>query len=445
MSGVETTYLVVGIICVLLSAFFASAEIAFINLEHLRIRHLQESGRRGADRVARIMERPERFLSVVLTSISFTETIAVALGGFLFLSLLEEPTNKTFATVFGIVVMALVLLLFVKVIPKTIAAQHPEGMALRYAPAIDLTSKAVSPIVNVLGWITDRLAFPGHAHFVKGTLMSKAELRTCILISHERGVVDGTSAEMLKRVVKFGDLSVREIMVPRNKAAWIKEGTTLAGFNRVYGVTPHVRYPVYEDDYDNVKGMLSARDVHMAMAQGSIDHSSVVTGFTRPVYFVPGTKLVGELFSEMRDRGLLMAVVVSEHGGTSGVVTMRQLVEEIVGEVGEELVAARSEFEAISEHAYQIDGTMRIEDANEQLDLGIPETEYDTLGGFVLHLMGHLPKEGDQVLYGNLRLAVLEVRENRIARVMATKEEEETEEVPVEELAEDDGTWAKEL
>lgn len=433
MSGVEITYLVIGIICVILSAFFASAEIAFINLERIRIRHLQESGRRGADRVARIMERPERFLSVVLTSISFTETIAVALGGFLFLSLLEEPTNKTFATVFGIVVMALVLLLFVKVIPKTIAAQHPAGMALRYAPAIDLTSKAVSPIVNMLGWITDRIAFPGHSQFVKGSLMSKAELRTCILISHERGVVDGTSAEMLERVVKFGDLSVREIMIPRNKSAWISYGATLADFNRLYGESPHMRYPVYEDNYDNVRGMLGTRDVHMAMARGTLKDDDSLSHFIRPVYYVPATKLVGQLFREMRDKGFLMAIVLSEHGGTSGIVTMRMLVEEIVGEVGEELATVKSEFETISGHAYQIDGTMKIEDVNEQLKLEIPETEYDTLGGFVLHLMGFLPEEGDQAMYGNLRIVVLEVKENRIARVMVTKEEEELEEVIDEE------------
>jgi CBS domain containing-hemolysin-like protein len=212
-------------------------------------------------------------------------------------------------------------------------------------------------------------------------------------------------------------------MVPRNQAVWIEDGMTLAEFNRIYAKTPHVRYPVFSGTFDKVKGVLATRDVHMAMAAGELKEGDVVTGFVRPVYYVPPTKLVGELFTEMRDRGLLMAVVVSEHGGTSGIVTIRQLVEEIVGELDEELARSGSEFEAISQEAYQVSGTMRIEEANEKLGLGIPQSDYDTVGGFVLHLMGHLPAEGDQVISGNLRLVVMEVKENRIARILVSKGE----------------------
>ncbi len=380
---------------------------------------MQETQVEGADRVARIMERPERFLSVVLTAISFTETVVVSLGSLLFVSLMGEKIG----TPLGIVSIALVLLIFVKVIPKTVAAQYPETLAVRFAPAIEATSKVISPLVTVLSWITDKIARPTGVHTIPGALMSKEEISACISMGEETGVVDEASAQMLKRVVKFGDLWVREIMTPRTELVWIDQGARLAEFQQTYHKSPSRRYPVYSGNFDNVAGVLASKDVHVALAGGELGPDSTVTDFARPVCYVPGTKLVGELFDEMRANKLTAAVVVSEYGGTSGMVTIEQLVDEIVGEVSEELAGAHREFEIISEHAYQIEGSMRIDEANEQLGLGIPEDEYETIAGFVLHIVGHLPEEGEQVTYGNLKLMVTEVKGNRITKLMVTREE----------------------
>ncbi|MBL7119489.1 MAG: HlyC/CorC family transporter [Dehalococcoidia bacterium] len=418
MTGLESTYLVLLLISLVLSAFFSSSEIAYINLQRIRLKHLQDSGVPGASRVAKILESPERFLSVVLTSLSVTETVLVTCGSLLFVSLLGDATG----TAVGIVVIAIVLLLFVKVVPKTIAAQHAESLALRYAPAIEVTSKVVSPVTTVLGWITARIPRPEGARTIFGALLSKEELHTAISMGEAGGAVDQSSAQMLKRVVKFGDRWVREVMIPRTEVVWVEQGATLADFQQVYSESPVLRYPIYEGNFDNVTGVLITRDVHVALAQGSIDQKSIITDFQRPVYFVPGTKLVGELFTEMRAKKFSMAVVVSEYGGTSGIVTIEELVEEIVGEVSEELVGADKGVEIISEHAIQIEANMRIDEANERLGLGLPEDEYETVGGFVLHMLGHLPEEGEHVTYGNVRLMVTEVKGLRIVRLMVTKE-----------------------
>jgi len=410
-------YLLVFLVCLGLSAFFASAEIAFVNLQRIRLKHLQDTGHQGADRVAKIMEHPEKFLSVVLTSVSFTETIAIALGSFLCVYLWGE----TIGTFVGIVLIATILLVFVKVVPKTIAAQHPEWLALHYAPVIEATSTVVSPVVFVLSRIIDIIARPTGARTIRGALMSKQELQTCISMIEEGGVVDGTSAQMLKRAIKFSDRSVREVMTPRTEVVWIKEGATLADFHQVYATSSHMRYPIYEGNFDNVKGVLPSRAVHVALSRGELGPDSVVTKFARPVYYVPGTKLVGELFNEMRDRGSLLAVVVSEHGGTSGVVTIHQLAEEIVGEVREELVVSAREYEHIDSRICHVNGTMKIDRANEQLGLCIPEGKYDTIAGFVLYLLGHLPAQGEQVSHANLELVVSEIDGNRIAKVIVTK------------------------
>ena len=327
----------------------------------------------------------------------------------------------------GILCIAIILLLFVKVIPKIMAAQHPDGFALRYAPYIEITSKIVWPVVIVLSWIIDKITRPTGLHTLPGALISKEEIHTCIAMGEEVGTVDETSARILKKMVKFGDLYVREVMTPRTNVVWIKKGATLADFQQIYAEKPLRRYPIYEDNTDNVKGVLVARDIHVALAKGLINEESIVSDFARPAYFIPATKLVGELFTEMRASGFLMAVVVSEYGGTSGIVNIEQLIEEIVGEISEDILGAGREFKIISEHTYQLEGNMRIDEANEQLGLGIPDEDYETVAGFVLHLLGHLPQEGEQVNHNDFKMVVTEVNGNRIAKLMVTKEEPQQE------------------
>ena len=160
----------------------------------------------------------------------------------------------------------------------------------------------------------------------------------------------------------------------------------------------------------------------LAQAQGRLELNSTLDELYRPIYFVPGSKKVGELFAEMRDGGYLIAVVVDEYGGTAGIVNREQLIEEIVGEISEELVEAEAEFEVVSEHAFQVDGSMRVEEANEQLGLDIPPGDYETVAGFALSLLGHLPEEGERVKHGDLHLVITEVRGSKIVKLTISRE-----------------------
>ena len=429
MGTLEIIYLLLSILFLLICAFFASAEIGFINLQRFRLRHLQEEGVHGADRVARIMEHPSRFLSVVLTGLSFAETIVVALGTILIVALLGAGVGTPVA----IVVIAIVLLIFAKVIPKTIAAQHPERIALLYVRPIEILSRLLHPVVIVLSWVAGRFTHLAHSSTIPGELISLEELGTIISMGEEGGVVDEASAQMLRSVVRLGERQVREVMTPRTEAVWLEQGIKLDDFLKIYSESPAQRYPIYEESYDNVVGMLSISDVLTALSQDSIGRQDVVTDLARAVYFVPESKTVGELFGEMKDEGYLMAVVLSEYGGTSGIVTIEQVVEQIVGEVREELTEAKKEFEVVGEHLYKIEGGMRIDDVNEQLQFDVPEGDYQTIGGFALHLFGHLPKEGEQIAYGDLTLLVADVKENKIAYMFVIKEEgtEEPKDMPV--------------
>jgi putative hemolysin len=430
MEILEVVYLVLSLIFLLVCAFFSSAEIGFIKLQQVRLKHLQEEGVHGADRVGRIMEHPERFLSTVLTGISFAETIVVSLGTIFIVALLGEGLGTPIA----IVLIAIILLIFAKVIPKTIAAQHPERIALLYGRTIELLMSWLHPVVVALSWITAGITRVAHSSTIPRALISREEIGTIISMGEEEGVVDEHSAEMMRKVVGLGECQVSEVMTPRTAAAWLEQGATLANFYKVYVESPSLRYPIYEETYDNVKGMLSVRDILSAVAQKTIGPKSIVTDLARPVYFVPESKTVGELFSEMREEGYFMAVVVDEYGGSSGIVSIDQLVDEIVGEVKEEIIGAKKPFRVVGENTYKIQGSMRIEEVNEQLELGLPEGDYKTIGGFALNLFGHLPKEGEQIYYEDLKIAVAQVKENKITRLVATKEKktEETDDTEVE-------------
>lgn len=418
MGTAELAYLLIAILFLFVCAFFSAAEIGFIKLQRIRLKHLQEEGAHGADRVARMMQNPSRFLSTVLTGISFAETIVVSLGTIFVVALLGEGVGTPIA----IVLIALLLLVFAKVIPKTIAAQHPERIALPISGPIELISKIINPLVNVLSWISDRFVHIAHSSTMPGALISREEMGAVISLGEEEGVVDESAADMLRAVVELGERQVREVMTPRTEANWLEKGATLADFLKMYSDTPAHRYPVYEGSYDNVEGMLSARDVLIALGNKKINQKSVVTDLARPVYYVPGTKTVGGLFSEMRVEKYHMAVVLNEYGGTSGVVTMDQLIEHIVGEVGEELVAVSKAYEVVGAYTYRIPGSTRIEELNEELKMGIPEGDYQTVAGYALHVFGRLPKEGEQIVAGELKLLVAEVKDNKINRVFITKE-----------------------
>ena len=414
MESLDFVYLFLSILFLLICAFFSSAEIGFIKLQRIKLKHMQEEQVPGAERVAKIMEHPERFLSTVLTGVSFAETIVVSLGTIFIVALLGEGAGTPVA----IVLIAIILLIFAKVIPKTFAAQHPDRVSLLYTRPIEITMTLFSPAINALSWITKTVA---RTSTMPKALISREEISTVISVSEEEGVVDEHSAKMLHSVVNLGECQVREIMTARTEAVWVEEGMTLSDFLALYAQSPAQRYPVFKENYDTVTGMLSIWDILTALARGTVKRKESVTELSRPVYFVPETKTAGELFGEMREEGYYMAVVVDEYGGSSGIVSIDQVIEEIVGEVREEIVGAKTPFKMVGENTYKIQGNMRIDEVNEQLELGIPEGEYQTIGGFALNLFGHLPNEGEQVQHGGLKLVVAQVKDNKIARLFVTK------------------------
>jgi len=418
MSGIETLYLVFLILCLLLSAFFSSSETAFISLQRIRVEHLVNTKVRGAKRVARMVERPEKFLSTVLLGNNLVNTAAAALATFLAIRIWGEQWGILIATI-GVTIL---LLVFCETTPKTIATQHAERLSLVFARPIEALSWLLTPFVVALSWIASGFSKLLGGAQVPRSLASEEEIRTMISVGHKEGTVEEEEAEMLHKVFEFGNRPVREVIVPRTEVVWVEKGTKLADFLALYAQSPLSRFPVYEDNMDNVIGILSVKDIVMAQAKGTINNEGAIDNLIRPAYFAPETKRINELFAEMRDKNYRMTVVVDEFGGTAGIVSLSRLVEEIVGPVGDELAAIEKEYETISENTFQIDGGMRIEEANEEMDLDIPSGDYETVAGFVLDLLGHIPKQGEQLRYKGLKIVITEMRGMKIEKILLTKE-----------------------
>jgi CBS domain containing-hemolysin-like protein len=364
-----------------------------------------------------MVKQPEKFLSTILLGNNFVNTAAAAIATFLAVSLWGEE-----GILIATIVITIVLLIFCETTPKTIATRHAEKLSLTFVQPIEALAWFLRPFVVALSWIASGFSKLFGGVPVPKSLASEEEIRTMISVGHKEGTLEKEEAEMLQKVFEFGNSPVSEVMVPRTEVVWVKKGTKLADFLRLYKRSPLSRFPVYEDNRDNVIGILSVKDVLMAQAKGAMGNEGIIDELIRPAYFAPETKRVSELFAEMRDKNYRMTVVVDEFGGTAGVVSLSRLMEEIVGPVGDELAAIEKEYEPINEHTFQIDGGMRLEEANEKMGLNLPPGDYETVAGFVLKLLGRIPKSGQKIRYKGLKLVITEMKGLKIEKILITKE-----------------------
>jgi putative hemolysin len=413
-------YITLLVICLVLSAFFSGSETAFISLQRFRLEYLVSTNVKGAKRVAGLIERPERFLSVVLLGNTLVNTAAASLATALAVFWWGDR-----GIVYATVVLTFVILVFCEASPKTIAAGHSEKLSLLLSRPLRMVSWLFTPFVVILSWLSSGFTRIAGGTPVPRSIISDEEIRTMISVGREEGTVEEDEARLLHKVFDFGDRPVHEVMVPRLEVTAIPQGATIADFLKLYTEKPLSRFPVYRESMDNVVGVLSVKDVLMARARGNAATDSTIDDLVRPAYFAPETKRINELFFEMRDNNYRMAVVVDEYGGTAGIVSLSRLVEEIVGEVGDELAGVEKDYEVIDEYTYQVDGSMRIEEANQEMELGLPEGEdYETVAGFILYLLGHVPRLNEQLRYRGLKIVITEMKGQKIEKVLLTREKQ---------------------
>lgn len=425
MSDTEVIlYCILIVVLLALSAFFSSSETAFIALQKTRLHQAVQNKVKGADRVAKLLEKPERVLSTALFGSNLVNTAIASLATTIAIHFMGG--NEDQAILIATIVVTILVLVFGDVSPKTVAANHADGMTRLYARPMEWLAWIFTPFVWVLSTLASGFSKLAGGQKVPHSLASEEEIRAMINVGESEGSVEKDEAEMLHNVFDFAESTARETMVPRTDVIFIEEGTIVKGFLDIYLETPFSRYPVFRENRDNIVGILSTKDILMALIKDDIDKEAAVDQYMRSPYFAPETKHTGELFREMRERNSHLCIVVDEFGGTAGIVTINQLVAEIMGPMGDEYAPLEKDFEIIDAYTYEIDGNMRVDEANDEMQLNLPEGDYETVAGFILSHMRRIPKRNEQVRYKDLKIVIKEMQGVKIERVLITRESHAT-------------------
>jgi putative hemolysin len=417
-------------ILIAVNAFFAASEIAMVSVRRLRLKLLVDEGNKTAERVLRLANDSSRLLATVQVGVTLmgflaSATAAVNLSGGLAEWIAALPVQGIAESARGIAVVLITLILtFVtlvlgELVPKSVALSHSERIAFAVAGPIDLLSRLAGPVVRLLVWTTNLIARPLGGKPRRGMpVITEEEIKTLVDAGQEGGVLEEGEKEMIYSVFEIGDTLAREVMVPRIDMVAVDADTPMLEAADVAIKHGHSRIPVYENTVDHIVGILSATDLLKVLRHQGRAVNARLPDLVRPAYFVPETKKVDELLQEIQQRRVHMAIVIDEYGGTAGLVTIEDILEEIVGEIRDEYDESEQPLVTpVGDNEYIFDSRVPIDDVNELLHVKLSDEETDTLGGLIYNLLGKVPEQGDEVEVEGLRLKVLDVRDRRIGKI----------------------------
>jgi putative hemolysin len=410
--------ILVVLVIVLIGGFFAAAEMALVSLRDGQVRALARRGRRG-QRAARLAQDPNRFLSAVQIGVTLATLLSGAFGAATLASKLESTLRQHLspgaASVVSVAVVTLAISFFTLVLgelaPKRIALQRAERISLVAAPLLDRLATLARPLVWLLSRSTNLVVrvLGGDPKAGRG-VMTEQEIRDLLagnqaLSPDERHIVG--------EVFDAGKRQIREVLVPRTEVDFLPAGMSLQDAAKIAVAAPYSRFPVYQESYDDVIGFVHARD----LLDPAADRTRLVGAVARPVKLLPTTKTVLSALSEMRRDHSHLAIVVDEYGGTAGIVTLEDLVEELIGDIQDEYDVAEDQPRKLVGGELEVDGLLNLDEFAEQTGVQLPEGPYETVAGYVLASLGHLPGDGETVEVAGRKLVVTEMDGRRIARV----------------------------
>ena len=394
----------------LLSAFFSSAETALTSVNKMRMRSLADSGKKAAKLVLRLEAQNTKMLSAILIGNNVVNLSASALTA----KFADIQFGDRFLSV-ATGILTFIVIIFGEIIPKTVASYHADGMAMFYAPLVYGFMTVVTPIIWLVNGISRFFMFLMRIKPRKAAVITEDELLTAVDVSHEEGVIESDEREMIANVVDFGDSLAKDVMVPRIDVDFIN---VKAGYDEVadaFRANNYSRLPVYRGTRDNVVGILFLKDFFRY--DGDKKAFSVADAMRKP-FFTFAFKKTSDLLAELRRESVTIAVVLDEYGATAGIITLEDLLEEIVGEIRDEYDAdEEDEIRKISDTEYLVHGNARLDDINEELGLPLQSDDYDSIAGHLIHLLEHLPKTGERITEDNITYIAETVAKNRVVRV----------------------------
>ena len=408
------------IICIIFIALLSSCEVAFISLNRIRLRHLIEKGDINAKIAQKIRDEHDRLFSAVILSGNLFTILATSVGTAVAISLLGKDIGIVVATI----VMTILTVTFGELAPKTFAVTHAEKISLTMARPIEIYIKLISPLVTVFNKLSNFIIqlFGGEVRPAP-QLLTEEEMKAMIEIGEEEGTIEKEEKEMLHNVFAFGDKKVTEAMVPRTEIVAIPEEGAVADVLSLVEEEGYSRYPVIKETVDNITGVLYVKDIVRKMAKEEVPLNTPIKGFVRDAYYFPESKMVTALLDDMQKNKFQIAIVVDEHGGTAGLITLEDIMEEIVGGLQDEFEAieAEKEVEVLDERTFIVTGSTGIDEINELVGIEIESEEFHTIGGFLFGLFGHLPKTGEQLRYHGLRFLILEMDGRKVEKIKISK------------------------
>lgn len=410
MDSSDVTQLIILFVLLLLSAFFSSAETALTTVNRIRIRTLAEEGSKRADTVLAITDDSGKMLSAILignnivnlSAASLTTSLAYSFGG------------SMVAIASGI--LTVLILLFGEITPKTMATIHAEKMALIYAPVISIFMKIMTPAIFIINGLSIGVLFLLRVDpNAKNNIMTENELRTIVDVSHEDGVIESDERQMINNVFDLGDARAKDVMVPRVHVTFADIDSTYEELIEIFREDKYTRLPVFKDTTDNVVGTINMKDLLLYDNTNGFHIKDIL----REAYFTYEYKSISELLVEMRQASFNIAIVLDEYGETAGLITLEDILEEIVGEIHDEYDENEEDFiQEIDEREYIVEGSTNLDDLNDRLELDLRSEEYDSLGGFIIERLDRLPEEGDRIdTEDGIHMIVERLDKNRIELV----------------------------
>lgn len=381
-----------------------------MSLSKIRLRHLVDEGSLRAKKIQNLIENPSKLLGAILVGNNIVNIGASAIATSISIDLFGS-TGVGIAT--GI--MTLLVLIFGEITPKSVAAAKSEAVALKIANIMYLYVRAIGPVVSLILIITNLFTrMLGGKPGISQPYLTEDEFKTMVDVGHEEGVLEVDEKEMIYNVFDFGDAKVSDVMTPRTEMVALDVHYTYDKVIEIYKEEQFSRLPVYDESIDNIVGILYIKDI---VFSGADKENFDITALMRQPHYTFEFKNIADLLKEMKNRRTPIAVVLDEYGGTAGIVTMEDLIEEIVGDIKDEYDDHEEEIEVIKEDEYLVDGVMRIDELNELIGTSIESEDFDSIGGFIVGQFGEIPEAGQEIEYEGIRFIIEVVDKNRIEKL----------------------------
>lgn len=410
MSSIEITMLLVLIVLIMLSAFFSSAETAFTTVSNIQIRTLIEENNKKAMLVDKIIENKSKMLSAILIGNNLVNISASALS-----TILAQKMFGEYAISIATGILTIAILIFGEITPKSLATMNALKLSLFYSKIIYALMFILTPVIYVINFLSNILLrlFRIDPN-AKVNSITETELRTIVEVSHEEGVIEKEERQMINNVFDFGDAVASDVMVPKVDMTMADINSTYDELISIFREEKFTRIPIYQDSTDNVIGIINMKDLLLYHPDELFD----VRNYLRSAFFTYETKKISELMMEMKKTSVNIVIVLDEYGVTSGLITLEDLLEEIVGEIHDEYdLDEEDAIKEISSNKYLVEGQIKIADLNDRLDLSLHSEEYDSIGGLIIEKLDRFPNPGDKIIIDNVSIKVLSMDKMRIDTV----------------------------